>query len=184
MDIRFRVSSYPGGSRALELQDSEGQAFYVPTMPIDPLAMLDLVPPELADDIILGIKPSAIRNGIASCLVEAGLLVDLGIEMPVDRHFVHLMRFEPESADARAQAYEHKAASAVPAALQPVTVPTAWQPACRRIQAVFRRHGFIISEGDAFVAWLLSGGIVPRTPPRLPPSGDALFQMLRDRFDA
>lgn len=184
MDVRFRIASYPGGSRALELQDGEGRAFYVPTMPFDVGMMQMLVPPDLVDDILLGFKPSAIKNGIAGALVEAGLVQNLGIEMPVDRHFVHLMRFLPQAAGLQAEAEARAAAAAVPAVLAPIAVPAEWKPACRRIQAVFQRRGFLISEEDAYLAWILAGRMLPALPPRLPAAADTLFSMLKPGFRA
>lgn len=181
-DVRFRITSYPNGSRALELQDAEGRPFYVPTMPVDLGEMQRLVPADQVDEILLGIKPSAIRNGMAAALVEAGLLVDLGIEMPVDRHFVHLMRFDRAAAGAQDAREAEMAAAAVPAPLARPKIPPEWKPGCRRIQAVFRRRGLVISEEDAFLAWILSGRVLPTLPPRLPASADALFMLLKDRF--
>lgn len=182
MDVRFRVSAYANGSRALELQDADGVAFYVPTMPCDRETMLGLIPADEVDNIVLGIKPSAMRNGVAGALVDAGLLVDLAMEMPVDRHFVHLMRFDLQAAGMQAMAEEERAAAAVPAGLLSAKVPPAWKPGCRRIQSVFRRHGMIISEEDAFVAWILAGRMVPAVPPRLPAAGEDVFALMKDRF--
>lgn len=182
MDVRFRIGAYANGSRALELQDADGAPFNVPTMACDREMMLALLPADEADAIVLGIRPSALRNGIAGALMDAGLLVDLAIEMPVDRHHVHLMRFDMRAAGAQAAAADQRAQAAVPAGLLSAKVPPAWKPGCRRIQAVFRRHGMAISEEDAFVAWILAGRMVPLAPPRLPAAGEEIFALMKDRF--
>ncbi|MFN7176641.1 MAG: hypothetical protein ACK4MX_07090, partial [Thermaurantiacus sp.] len=68
MEIRLRVSSFPNGSLAVEIQDADGQPFYWPTLPCCPTTLAGLLPDDLADASIVAIKPSALRNGMAQSL--------------------------------------------------------------------------------------------------------------------
>ena len=100
VDMRLRLTRYANGSPALELQDADGVAFYAPTIPVSPAAVAEAAPPELADAGLLAIKPSALRNGIANALVDAGILIDMGIEIPADRTWARLMQVAPGLFDA------------------------------------------------------------------------------------
>jgi len=180
MDVTVRLATYPNGSRGLELRDANGVAFYWPTLPCDPTAMLGLLSPEEGDRIIVAIRASAVRNGIAEALLEAGVLQDLMIEMPVERHYVNLMRLNMAMMQPEAQADEGER---VAMALRPISVPTGWEPTCRRIQQVFHRYGKRISLADAMLAWAAAAGAIARTPPALPPSGEEIHERLGKMFD-
>jgi len=114
--------------------------------------------------------------GIA--LMEAGLLDDLNIEMPVDRHRVRPMRLNLEKIAADEAARGE--ISVAPAAGLPPTVPPAWQPSCRRIRLAFRRHSRAISEADAILAWAQHSRAIARA--LQPPSGEDIHDALSGYF--
>lgn len=178
MDVTVRLATYLNGSRALELRDADGIPFYWPTLLCDPTTMLGLLSPEVADDVILAIRASAVKNGIAHALMEAGLLVDLQTEIPVDRYYVSLMRHNitmmPDASPLEAAQLE--------LTLKPLPVPAVWEPTYGRIQQVFCRHGKRISMQDAILAWAAAGGIA-RVPPALLPSGEEIHERLRKMFE-
>lgn len=179
-DIYVRVTSYPDGSRALELRDADQRPFYWPTMAVCRVSMAELLPPELVDAVVVAVKPSSLNNGMAYALVEGGVLIDLGIEMPSDRHFVRLMQVNEQTFAAAAQA-EAQLAQAVrtPMALASPPVPARWQQPVARIRAACARRGIELTDGDAMLAWALAGGAISREPPRLPGSGEEIFALLR-----
>lgn len=179
MDIRLRVAAYANGSRALELRDSDDRPFYSPTLPCCPVTLATLVSPEDAAGIVLAIKPSALRNGMAGALQDAELLIDLGIEMPVDRHWVRLMRLNLPAIDAAAAEPEIEARQVV---LKPPEVPLPWKASCRRIQLAFGRHGKTVSEADAMLAWAQATRAMRHAPEPLPASGDDIHDRLRGYF--
>ncbi len=179
VDTQLRLSSYAGGCPALELLDADGEAFYSPTIAVQRQGIVELLPPELADTTIVAIKPSALRNGIANVLVDAGVLVDLEVEMPADRTWARLMQVadhvfaepEPETATANADL-----------ALAPLPIPPEWERASRRIRHAFARSGFAISDQDAMLAWACHSRAIQRQPPALPPSGEEIVARLRGYF--
>lgn len=183
MDIRLRVAMYADGSRALELQDPEGKPFYWPTLPACPATILTLLPPDDLDSVIVAIKPSALKNGMASALEDARLITDLGIEMPVDRHWVRLMRLELE---AFAQCPEAQAVL-LPQEnldLKEAKIPPGWEATALRIQQAFRQQGFSISAEDACESWARHWRKLAYAPPGLPPSTGEICHMLRRHFQS
>ncbi len=180
MDLRLRVVSYANQSRALELLDADGRPFYSPTLPCCPVTLATLVSPEDAAGVVLAIKPSALRNGMAGALQDAELLVDLGMEMPVDRHWVRLMRLNLVKIDA--VAFAETVVETRSVALRRLEVPPSWQASCRRIQIAFARKGKAVSEADAMLAWAQATGAIQRAPDPLPPSGDDIHDRLQAYF--
>jgi hypothetical protein len=178
MEVRLRVTPYASGSLALELQDADGKAFYWPTTPCDPVALAGLVPPALADELVVAIKPSALRNGMAQCLLDAGLLVDLDIEIPVDRHWARLMQVAFDTADARAQRAPAAPAVPEPWRLAADPVPPGWQSSVKRIQQAMRRHGKSLTDTDAMLAWAIHTRAIAIAPKPLPPSLGAIHDLL------
>lgn len=182
IDVAIRIGSYANGCRALELRDTSGRAVLSPTLSVQPDLIADLLPDLPDDAVIVAIKPSALRSGIANVLVDAGLLDDLGLEVPAERSFGRLMAVNVSAlrmADARDT---EAAAQARPYRLRPLKVPPAWGVACRRLQAAFRRHGAIISEAEAMLAWASASGAFARMPPPLPPTAEAIHDMLAPYF--
>jgi hypothetical protein len=183
MVIRLRVSSFPNGSLALEIQDSDGQPFYWPTLPCCPTTLAGLLPEELADASIVAIKPSALRNGMAQSLVDAGLLTDLGMEMPVDRHWVRLMKIEFATAERLAGMMPREAADPAPQRLREMSIPPGWADTVKRIRQVFRRHGKEVSEDEAMLAWAMKTRAINPLPKPLPPSTGAIHELLAPLFE-
>ncbi|MFQ3595297.1 MAG: hypothetical protein SNJ63_04215 [Sphingomonadaceae bacterium] len=184
MDVRIRVTPYPNGSLALELQDADGKAFYWPTLPCCPIALAGLLPDDVADQSVVAIKPSAIKNGMAHCLVEAGLLTDLDIEMPVDRYWVRLMKVEFEKARQLAQAAPGAPLVPEPWRLKPLPVPPGWNDTVKRIQQAMRRHGKLVSDADAMLAWAAVSRAISPIPAQLPPAMGAIHEALAGLFEA
>jgi hypothetical protein len=182
MDVRLRVASYPNGSRALELQDADGRPFYWPTMAYCQTTAAGMLAPEDLDALVVAVKPSAMKNGMAGALMDAGLLVDLGIEMPSDRHFVRLMRLDLAGVMAAAEREAARALEPLPHALAAPPVPVAWQPIARRVARAFARQGKAVSEADAMLAWALASRALPAVPPPLPPSGEEIHERLAGLF--
>ena len=182
MDVQLRIATYPNGSRALELQDDEGNPFYWPTMPCCLDTMAGLLEPEDLDAIVIGVKPSAMRNGIVSALQDAGILFDLGIEMPVDRFWARLMRVNMAYFD-EATAPPRIDPPVAPLALKPIPVPPGWDAACKRICAAFRKQGHAISAADAMLALILQSRTLPRTSAPLPASSEMIYNLLRAQFE-
>lgn len=182
MEIRLRVSSFPNGSLALEIQDADGQPFYWPTLPCCPTTLAGLLPDDLADASIVAIKPSALRNGMAQSLVDAGLFTDLGLEMPVDRHWVRLMKIEFATAERLAGMMPKEAADPAPQQLREIPVPPGWTDTVKRIRQVFRRHGKDVSEADAMLAWAMKTRAINPLPKPLPPSSGAIHELLAPLF--
>lgn len=183
MDIRLRVSTFPNGSLALEIQDIEGQPFYWPTLPCCPTTLAGLLPEELADASIIAIKPSALRNGMAQSLVDAGLLTDLGMEMPVDRHWVRLMKIEFAAAERLAGQMPKESPEPAPQRLKELPVPPGWADTVKRIRQVFRRHGKEVSEEEAMLAWAIRTRAINPLPKPLPPSSGAIHELLAPLFE-
>jgi hypothetical protein len=180
MDLHLRLTCYADGSRALELRDSEGVPFYSPTLPCCLTTMASLLAPEEDETRVVAIKPSALRNGMANALLDAALLEDLGIEMPVDRHWVRLMRVAPACFDLPADSGDKPAST--PLALKPLAVPPGWDATCRRIQSAFRRHGLVVSASDARLAWAEASRAIARVPAPLPPSSLDIVEQLQPLF--
>ena len=178
MDVRLRVTPYASGSLALELQDADGKAFYWPTTPCDPVALAGLLPPDLADAPVVAIKPSALRNGMAQCLLDAGLLTDLDIEFPVDRQWARLMKVEFGRAAELALAAPGAPPVPGPWRLNANPVPPGWQAHVRRIQQALRRHGKSVTDTDALLAWVILSRALPLSPRPLPPSVGAIHDAM------
>lgn len=179
MDLRLRLSRYADGSPALALEDADGSAFYAPTIPVCQASVAELAPPELTGATILAIKPSALRNGMANALLDAGALIDLGIEVPADRTWARLMRVAPHLFDAPAPATP---AELRPLALAPLPIPREWERAAQRIRHAFARNGMAISAEDAMLAWAWHSRAIQRQPATLPPAADTIISQLQGYF--
>ncbi len=175
--IQLRLASYRNGSLALELRDSEGRAFAWPTLPCCPTTLAGLLPAHLVGAPVVAIRPSALRSGITDALVAAGLLTDLELEVPIDRHWAPLMRVELEAAWRQAGLPPADAPDPVPARLRRLAVPPGWCPTVRRIQEVFRRRGLEVAELDAMLAWAWASRAIAAPRP-LPPSAEAILAQL------
>lgn len=179
MDLRLRLSHYANGSPALTLEDADGGAFYAPTIAVCQAGVAELIPPELTGTIILAIKPSALRNGMANALLDAGILIDLAIEMPAERTWARLMQVAPQMF-----APPPAADTICPTALElaPLPIPRGWERAAQRVRHAFARYGMEISDQDAMLAWAWHGHALQRTPPVLPPAGEVIVSQLRGYF--
>lgn len=182
-EMQLRVSPYPNGSLALELRDGEGRPFYWPTLPCCPTTLAGLLPEEMADATVVAIKPSALRNGMAQALIDAGLLTDIGLEMPVDRHWVRLMRVELAVAERLAGRRPAMPDAPVPQRLRPIPVPPGWADTVKRIRQVFRRHGKEVTEEEAMLAWAIRTRAIALLPKPLPPSAGAIHELLSPLFE-
>ena len=182
-EVQLRLSPYPNGSLALEMRDGEGRPFYWPTLPCCPTTLAGLVPEEAASDAVVAVKPSSLRNGMAQALIDAGLLTDLGLEMPVDRHWVRLMRVEFAAAEQLAGRIPSTPPRPVPHRLLPMPVPPGWADTVRRIQQVFLRHGKAVDAEEAMLAWALQTRAIAPLPKPLPPSAGAIHELLAPLFE-
>ncbi len=182
-EVQLRLSPYPNGSLALELRDGEGRPFDWPTLPCCPTTLAGLIPESLAGAAVVAIKPSSLRNGMAQALIDAGLLTDLGLEMPVDRHWVRLMQVD--FARARELAGQMPSATPDPAPhrLKAIAVPPGWADTARRIQQVFLRHGKRVAEDEAMLAWALRSRAISPLPKPLPPSSRTIHELLAPFFE-
>lgn len=178
MDVRLRVTPYASGSLALELQDGEGKPFYWPSTPCDPVALAGLLPEELADAPVVAIKPSALRNGMAQCLIDAGLLTDLDIEMPVDRQWARLMKVEFGRAAELARRAPDAPPVPEPWRLAADPIPPGWGNVIKRIHQALRRHGKSVTDLDAMLAWAIHSRAIALSPKPLPPSLSAIHDLL------
>jgi hypothetical protein len=178
MDVRIRVTPYPSGSLALELQDADGKAFYWPSIACDPVTIAGLLPDDIVDDSIVAIKPSALRNGMAQCLLDAGLLTDLDLEVPVDRHWARLMKVEFGRAAELAMRAPQAPPVPEPWRLAANPVPPAWTNTVKRLQQAMRRHGKSLTDTDAMLAWAIHTRAIAITPKPLPPSLGAIHDLV------
>ncbi|WP_448585084.1 hypothetical protein [Thermaurantiacus sp.] len=178
MDVRLRIVPYANGSMGLELQDFEGTPFYWPTIPFSLASLADALPGDLDESAIVAMKPSATRCGIADALVAAGLLSDLGVEVPVDRAYARLMRVEFRAAERLAAAAMREEPEAEAFRLKPVPVGASWKPTVKRVQAALMRRGMEVSEEAAMLGWALASGQLPGTPRPLPAAAEAIAAAL------
>ena len=178
IDVHLRLTRYANGSPALELQDAFGASFYAPTIAVAPAIVAEAAPPELADAGLLAIKPSALRNGIANALVDAGFLIDIGVEVPADRTWARLMQIAPGLFETA----EEEAAAAVALALHPLPVPRAWEKVVQRIRHAFHRQGMEIDEQDAMLAWAWHSRALQKNPSAPPPAGVEIVALLQPYF--
>jgi hypothetical protein len=183
-EVQLRVSPYPNGSLALEMRDGDGRPFYWPTLPCCPTTLAGLIPDELAGATIVAIKPSSLRNGMAQALIDAGLLTDLELEMPVDRHWVRLMQVEFGRAEQLAGLLPKEQSDPAPQRLKELPVPPGWSDTAKRIRQVFLRHGKEVSEEEAMLAWAIRTRAMAPIPKPLPPSTGAIHELLAPLFEA
>lgn len=184
IDVRLRLTPYANGSMGLEMQDFEGTPFYWPTMPFSLASLADALPDEEAPELVVAIKPSAMKSGIADALVAAGLLTDLGLEVAADRTYARLMRVELRHAERLAAAAMRDEPDVVAHVLKPIPLPSAWRPTCQRIRQALLRRGIEVTDADAMLAWALESGAVGNVPRPLPASAEQIATALAPWFVA
>jgi DNA-binding transcriptional LysR family regulator len=115
---------------------------------------------------------------MAQCLLDAGLLTDLDIEVPVDRHWARLMKVE----FGRAAELASRAPAAPPVPepfrLAANPVPPAWANSVKRLQQAMRRHGKSVTDTDAMLAWAIHTRAIAIIPKPLPPSLGAIHDLI------